>query len=90
MSDEKKFNPSKDLNAELWGTMSLHDLYEQETLLQDRIDFAVRVGNQPLHEQMLRGMQGLQALIKFRNKGKDEPKVTVIDPYATIIDRTQK
>lgn len=90
MSKEKKFNPSKDLNAELWGTMTLHDLYEQELLLQDRIDFAIRVGNEPLHEQLVRGMQSLQALIKFKNKGKDEPKVTIVDPYATIIDRTRR
>ena len=93
MSEEKekpKFDPRTELNADLWGTMSLHDLYEQEILLQNRIDFALRVGNAPMQEQLQRGMAGLQALIKFRNKGEDELKVTVVDPYATVIDRTQK
>lgn len=87
---QEKMDPRKELNAEMWGDMSLHDLYEQEILLQQRIDFAIHVDNVPLIEQFKRGMLGLQALIKFKNKGKDEPRVTIIDPHATVIDRTQR
>lgn len=88
--EEPKFDPAKELNAELWPKMSLAYLYKQELLLQSRIDFAERVANTAMFDQLKRGMTSLQAIIKFKSKGTDEPKVTIIDPHATIIDRTQR
>jgi hypothetical protein len=86
---KKTFDPHTDLDAARWPNMSLNELYDQEIVLQSRIDFAAHIGNTPLQEQMTRGMGGLQALIKNKNDGEDDAKVTVIDPYSssTTIDR---
>lgn len=82
--EQPKFNPHEEIDSDRWGDMSLQDLYAQEIVLQRRIDFAVRVGNVPLAEQLQRGMVSLQTIIKLYNNGKEEPKVTIVDPYTSV------
>jgi len=78
---KKNTNPAdtlKELDSGKWSQMSLTGLYNQELMLQKKIDIVQGVGNVPMLVQMTRSMALLQEYIKEKTKDDPNPRVTVI------------
>lgn len=80
--EEQNIDFSKELRSDLWSTLDLYDLWKQEILLNERINFAAHMNNQPLLTQMQRGLMHLQQTIKLKEdesrKKHNVDSVTVI------------
>lgn len=66
--EEQTVDLTKELRADLWDSLSLHDLWKQEILLKERINFAAHMNNQPMLVQMQRGLMHLQQVIKLKEE----------------------
>ena len=55
------------LNANLWEDMTTTDLFKQRLILQQRLDYVARMGNLPMHQQLMLGMQRLNKVLSERD-----------------------
>ncbi|MEM4258040.1 MAG: hypothetical protein QXL17_02670 [Candidatus Thermoplasmatota archaeon] len=60
------------IDANTWKSMSIHQLYEQMRVLQERLNTANEIKNLPLVNQLQRGINQLYFYIK--NKENDPKK----------------
>ncbi len=55
------------LNSSQWADMTTTDLFKQRLILQQRIDACARMGNLPMHQQLIKGMLRLNEVLSTRN-----------------------
>ncbi len=55
------------LNATEWDEMTTTDLFKQRLILQQRIDACARMGNLPMHQQLIKGMLRLNSVLSTRD-----------------------
>ena len=65
----------KEVTGDLWEEMTVNQLYEQLSILQQRSYTAWSMGNQPLFDQIQVGIQRLEGIIQ--RESKDDFGVTV-------------
>ncbi len=60
--------PIQQIKADEWGKMTVNDLYEQRSVLQNRVYVAAQIGNSALMQQLQIGVAHLDALIEQKSQ----------------------
>ena len=68
MSDENRY---KEVHADKWVEMSVHDLYEQLSILQGRAYTASVMHNIPMLQQLQKGIERCNEIIASKSDGDD-------------------
>lgn len=57
-----------DVNSSLWNKLSVGDLHDQLSVLNDRLAFAAEINHTEMYNQLAKGIKSLEALIHVRQQ----------------------
>jgi len=68
---QNDLSPEKHVRSDLWEKMNLYDLWNQRTLMNNKIVYLQSMGRQDIALQVVRGMAALEVMIEEKTKDED-------------------
>jgi len=62
----------KSVSIDLWPTMTLKQLYDQKTILGDRLEYAYRLQNQIIFGSLQKGLNDIEYFISIKLNEEDK------------------